>query len=244
LTGHTPELLRPTANQIRLLAKAQGRDSLKLVASVLVILAETEEKAQAKFKELESYGDREGALALFGGWTGYDLGKYGDDEDFRFLDSAPPAIRSIVGWWATNSPDAGLKWNKKTIAEYLALCGNGARIVGSPKTVTVGNPKKIFVQSRTDSKCLQDELERWVEVSDIDGFNFSYATLPGTIDDMIEFLVPELQQRGLIRDDYPTPGCTLRENYIGKGNRLSKTHPGAKYSWKAGEEVPGYAKEA
>jgi hypothetical protein len=44
------------------------------------------------------------------------LGKNGDDEDFRFIDNAPPAVRSMVLHWASNSPQ-GLKWNKKTIAE-------------------------------------------------------------------------------------------------------------------------------
>jgi alkanesulfonate monooxygenase SsuD/methylene tetrahydromethanopterin reductase-like flavin-dependent oxidoreductase (luciferase family) len=64
-----------------------GRDpqSIKIVAGLLVIVAETDEKAREKYELLASYGDREGALALFGGWSGYDLGKYGDDEDFRFL---------------------------------------------------------------------------------------------------------------------------------------------------------------
>jgi hypothetical protein len=132
----------------------------------------------------------------------------------------------MVNHWASNSPQ-GLKWNKKTIAEHLILGGNGAKVIGSPKTVA-------------------DELERWIEVANVDGFNFSYATIPETFDDIIEFLIPELRKRGLIWEDYAVPGGTLRENYLGvKGQyRLSDTHPGAKYFWKAGEEVPPYAKKA
>jgi hypothetical protein len=62
---------------------------------------------------------------------------------------------------------------------------------------------------------------------------------------MIEFLIPELKKRGSIWDDYAVPSGTLRENYLGvKGqNRLSESHPGAKFFWKAGEEVPAYARE-
>jgi FMN-dependent oxidoreductase (nitrilotriacetate monooxygenase family) len=227
LNGHTPELVRTSVDSIRAQAKELGRDpqSIKIVTGLLVVVAETDEKAKTKYEELASYGDREGALALFGGWSGYDLGKYGDDEDFRFLDNAPPAVRSMVNHWASNSPQ-GLKWNKKTIAEHLILGGNGAKIIGSPKTVA-------------------DELERWIEVADVDGFNLSYATIPETFDDLIEFLIPELKNRGLIWDDYAVPGGTLRENYLGvKGrNRLSETHPGANYFWKAGEEVPAYAEK-
>jgi FMN-dependent oxidoreductase (nitrilotriacetate monooxygenase family) len=226
LNGHTAELVRPSVDSIRSQAKELGRDpaSIKIVAGLLVIVAETDEQAQAKFAELASYGDREGALALFGGWSGYDLNKYGDDEDFRFLESAPPAVRSMVNHWATNSPQ-GLKWNKKTIAEHLIIGGNGAKIIGSPTTVA-------------------DELERWAEVADVDGFNLSYASIPETFDDIIEHLLPELRRRGLVWRDYAVPGGTLRENYLGvQGNkRLSDSHPGAKYFWKAGEEVPAYTK--
>ncbi|KAE8440549.1 hypothetical protein EG329_007242 [Mollisiaceae sp. DMI_Dod_QoI] len=225
LNGHTAELVRPSVDSIRAQAKDLGRDpqSIKIVAGLLVVVAETDEKAKEKYELLASYADREGALALFGGWSGYDLGKYGDDEDFRFLDTAPPAVRSMVNHWASSSPQ-GTKWNKKTIAEHLIMGGNGAKLIGSPKTVA-------------------DELERWIDVADVDGFNLSYASIPETFDDIIEFLLPELRRRGLFWDDYAVPGGTLRENYLGvKGNsRLSETHPGAKYFWKAGEEVPAYA---
>lgn len=228
LNGHTAELIRVSVDSIRTQAKELGRDprSIKIVAGLLVIVGETQEKAQAKWENLTSYGDREGALALFGGWTGYDLGKYADDEDFRFLDSAPPAVRSMVNHWAKSSPQ-GTKWNKKTIAEHLIIGGNGARVIGDATTVA-------------------DELERWAEVADVDGFNLGYAAVPETFDDIIKYLLPELRRRGLFWDDYAVPGGTLRENYLGvKGHsRLPDTHPGAKFFWKAGEDVPAYAKEA
>jgi len=228
LNGHTAELVRPSVDSIRTQANEFGRDpnSIKIVAGLLVIVAETDEKAHERFRELASYGDREGALALFGGWSGYDLGKYGDDEDFRFLDTAPPAVRSMVNHWAKSSPE-GTKWNKKTIAEHLIIGGNGAKVIGSPKTVA-------------------DELQRWAEVADVDGFNLSYAAVPETFDDIIEHLLPELRRRGIFWDDYAVPGGTLRENYLGLAGhcRLSETHPGAKFFWKAGEELPAYSKEA
>jgi hypothetical protein len=81
-------------------------------------------------------------------------------------------------------------------------------------------------------------------VADVDGFNLSYATVPGTFEDIIEFLIPELRRRRLVWDDYAVPGGTLRENYlgVGGGKRLDGTHPGAKYVWREGEEVFAYAK--
>ncbi|KAI9700233.1 MAG: hypothetical protein M1820_006901 [Bogoriella megaspora] len=225
LNGHTAELVKPSVESIRKQAAEQGRDpqSIKIVAGLLVVVAETDELAQKKYEELASYGDHEGALSLFGGWSGYDISKYSDDEDFRFIESTPPAVRSMVNHWASVSPQ-GVTWNKKTIAEWLILGGNGAKLIGSPTTVA-------------------DELERWAEVADVDGFNFSYASIPETFDDIIFFLLPELQKRRLFWEDYVVPGGTLRENYNGISglNRLSDTHPGAKFKWRAGEEQPLFA---
>ncbi|KAJ6166967.1 Nitrilotriacetate monooxygenase component A/pristinamycin IIA synthase subunit A [Penicillium chermesinum] len=158
LHAQKPELVRPSVDSIRQQAKGFGRNpqDIKIVAGALVIVAETDEEAHAKFNHLKKYGDREGALALFGGWTGYDLSKYTDDQDFRFVEL--PAVRSM-------------KWDKKTIADYLTLGGNGVKIIGSVQTVA-------------------DELERWVTVGDVDGFNLSYATVPDTFDDIITLLLP------------------------------------------------------
>lgn len=216
LNGHKPELIKPSIDSIREQAQTFGRDShdIKIIAGVFVIVAETDEAARAKFEELSSYGDREGALALFGGWSGFDLSKYTDDQDFRFVEQ--PAIRSMVNHWAATVPGTeGQKWDKKTIAEFLILGGQSPKIIGSAKTVA-------------------DELERWVDIADVDGFNFSYATVPGTFEDIIEFLLPELRRRGLFWEDYVVPGGTMRENFSGKvgQKRLLDNHPGAQYFWR------------
>ncbi|CAF9935902.1 hypothetical protein IMSHALPRED_010386 [Imshaugia aleurites] len=228
VNGQTPELVRPSVEAIREEASRLGRDAqdIKIVAGLLVVVAESDEAAQKKYEELASYGDREGALALFGGWSGFDLSKYSDEEDFRFSEEAPPAIRSMVNHWASTSPK-GVTWNKKTMAEWLVLGGNGAKVVGNPTTVA-------------------DELERWIEVADVDGFNLSYASIPETFRNIITLLLPELRRRGVFWEDYAVPGGTLRENYFARrgGNRLADNHPGAQYFWKAGEPEPGYAIKA
>ena len=224
VNGHKPELVRPSVDGIRQQAVEFGRDprDIKFVAGVLVIVAETNETAKAKFAELSKYGDPEGALALFGGWSGFDMNKYPDDQDFRFVGQ--PAVAGMVNHWASDVPESeGKKWDKKAITEYLSISGNGAKIIGDAKTVA-------------------DELERWIEVADVDGFNLSYASIPETFDDIIEYLIPELQARGVFWTDYAVPGGTLRENMYGKAGqtRLPKEHYGAQYTWNAGEEAPQY----
>jgi hypothetical protein len=54
-----------------------------------------------------------------------------------------------------------------------------------------------------------DLLEEWVEETDVDGFNLAYAVTHETFSDIVTYLVPELQRRGVYKRDY-APG-TLRE---------------------------------
>ena len=79
-----------------------------------------------------------------------------------------------------------------------------------------------------------DQMQEWVEFSDVDGFNLAYAITPGTFVDLVEHLVPELQRRGVYPTDYPDG--TLRERLFGRGPRLEPTHPGARFRDLAGAE--------
>lgn len=75
-----------------------------------------------------------------------------------------------------------------------------------------------------------------MEVADIDGFNLSHVTNPGSFEDIIDFVIPELQQRGLFRTKMEKEGAT-REAYLGS-KWLLEDHPGRKFRWYAGEELP------
>jgi hypothetical protein len=124
-----------------------------------------------------------------------------------------------VNGWANTVPGSDkLKWNKSTIAEYLTLGGMNAKVVGSPNTVG-------------------DELERLVEIADVDGFNLSHITNPGSFEDIIQFVIPELQKRGLFREKVEKERVTAREAYLGS-QWLLEDHPGRKFQWYAGEEAP------
>jgi FMN-dependent oxidoreductase (nitrilotriacetate monooxygenase family) len=219
--GQTPEVVRSTVNNIRDVAKQEGRalDHIKVIVGINVIVAATDEEAKAKREDYLKYANQEGALALFGGWTGVDLSGHADDEDFRFSDS--PRVQSIVRRWSATVPGTeDLPWTKRRIVEYLSVGGLGAKVIGSPTTVA-------------------DELERWVEVSGVDGFNLAHITNPGTFEDIIEYLLPELRRRGLFRTEVEREGATAREVYIGS-KRLPDDHPGSKYKWQAGEKIPQY----
>ncbi|KAL4972842.1 luciferase-like domain-containing protein [Aspergillus desertorum] len=227
VAGQTPEGVRSTVDNIRRVAASEGRDPshIKVIVGITLIVAATDEEAYAKREEYLQYADHEGVLALFGGWTGIDLSKYDDDADFRFADETK--VASIVKRWASTVPGTeNLPWTKRRIVEFLSVGGIQTKIIGSGKTVA-------------------DELERWVDISGVDGFNLAHITNPGSFEDVIEFLLPELRARGLFRDRVEKEGATAREAYLGPGQvRLPEDHPGSKYKWRAGEKVPKYLEES
>lgn len=55
-----------------------------------------------------------------------------------------------------------------------------------------------------------DLLVRYVDSGAVDGFNVSPYLVPSGLDDIVDGLIPELQERGVYPDAYP--GTTLREN--------------------------------
>ncbi|EXJ77954.1 hypothetical protein A1O3_09113 [Capronia epimyces CBS 606.96] len=215
LPGMTVESVRKSVQEIRALAAQQGRDpaTIKMIMGVLIIVAETDALAQAKYEEYLTYADLEGSMTLFGGWTGSDLSQYGDDDDFQF--AGPGAIRSMVSSWSATIPGTdGVKWSKKRVAQELAIGGAHVRAIGSPHTVA-------------------DILQHWVDETGVDGFNCSYAVNPGDFEDIINHLFPVLRARGVFWHDYAAD--TARENYLqdNAGPRLRPDHPGAKYKWPA-----------
>ena len=211
VSAHAPDILRQFVQDTRGQAAEQGRDprSIRFFALATPIVAETDALAQAKYRSYLAHASRDGALALYGGWSGLDLSRYGPDEVLKYVDS--DAIRSAVH--AFTAADPNRLWTPEDIAEFIGLGGRGPVIVGSPATVA-------------------DELERWAEEADVDGFNIAYAVTPGTFEDFVEHVVPELRQRGRIRESYE--GTTLRENLSGAGTqRLGGDHPGAFYRQQA-----------
>jgi alkanesulfonate monooxygenase SsuD/methylene tetrahydromethanopterin reductase-like flavin-dependent oxidoreductase (luciferase family) len=90
VAGHSPAVVAKNVAEIRQLAKSEyGRDpqSIKFLALLCPVLGRTEEEALEKFKYYRSLGSIDGALALFGGWTGIDLDTYGEDEELRHVES-------------------------------------------------------------------------------------------------------------------------------------------------------------
>ncbi|MDN8297892.1 LLM class flavin-dependent oxidoreductase, partial [Acinetobacter baumannii] len=148
----------------------EGRDpySVKIYALLSIVTDETDAKAQAKFKEYQSYGSYDGALTLLSGWSGVDFSQYQPTDKVEYIQTN--AIQSLLDSYVNADPER--VWTIEEIANWNSLGGNGPVLVGSAETVS-------------------DALQQWVEDTDVDGFNLAYILAHQTFADVVEFIVPE-----------------------------------------------------
>lgn len=218
VSSHSPVVLAPKVAKIRELAKAKGRDpnSVKFFATFTPVLGNTDEEAQEKYAELKKYASEIGGLVLVSGWTGIDLSKYPPDHVLTADDTTTDhRVRSLLDQFTVTSPEVP-EWTPRVIAEKASIGGLGPVSVGSPATVA-------------------DELERWIKEADVDGFNIGYVTTPGSFEDVVDLLVPELRRRGIyaeIPKEQQNEEWTAREKAYGKGQKgLRDDHEGSKYRY-------------
>lgn len=207
ITALRPHLTRFLTDRIRDKVEKAGRkrDDVKILAMLSVIVDETDEKAQAKYEEYKKYQNLEASQGIIGGWSGVDLSQFSEDEAIKYVKTE--AIQSFLTPFTMM--DQENEWTRRNIAEHCATGGMGEVIVGSPQTVA-------------------DELERWVDEGGLDGINLAYHVSPGSFEDFVEYVVPELQKRGRYRTAYE--GSTLRENLYGAGRTaVDERHPAARY---------------
>ncbi|MBB5423914.1 FMN-dependent oxidoreductase (nitrilotriacetate monooxygenase family) [Paraburkholderia atlantica] len=200
----TQAVLKNYVSDVRRQAAEAGRDPDKLLIYnlVTVIVDETDAKAQAKFEEYKRYVSYDGSLVFMSGWTGIDFGQYAPTDLVRRVET-----NAIVS--AVEHLSGGDKaWTIEELAIWGGVGGMGPVFVGSPSTVA-------------------DILQQWVKATGVDGFNLAYAIAHETFEDVVHYLVPELQRRGVYPTAY-TPG-TLREKLFGDGARLPQTHPATRF---------------
>lgn len=208
ISSPTAEIMTASVRKLRAAATAAGRDrhGVKIFAMQTIITAATDEEAWAKYEEYRRYADPEGALVLLSGWTGVDLSQFGLDEPVGNVESN--AIQSAVETILGARREDGRPWTVRDFSEYIGVGGFGPILVGSGRTVA----RKLAD--------LQD-------LTDVDGFNLAYAITPGTFEDIVEYVVPELQKLGRYKTAY-TPG-TLRHKLFGAGDRLPADHRGSRF---------------
>ena len=183
-----------------LAVEGRRRDDVKYFPGVTVIVAPTDAEAQLKLETCRRYRSPEGALALFCGWIGVDISKLDSAQSLR--DMHTDSIQGLIDYFSIVDPERD--WTLQDVGDFLSIGSVMPKVVGSPQTVA-------------------DELERWMEEGECDGFNLVPVTQPQGFRDFVDLVVPELQRRGRMRSAYD--GETLRESYFGAGQaRLNERH--------------------
>jgi FMN-dependent oxidoreductase (nitrilotriacetate monooxygenase family) len=162
-------------------------EHMKIMPACFVVVGDTMEEARAKRAKLDSlvhYANAIGSLSIA---LGHDASKFDPDGP---LPDIPESNASKSG--RQRAIDLARK-------ENLTVRQLAQRLGGHAGLAMVGTAVSIA-----------DEMEEWIETEASDGFTIQFPYLPGGLDDFVEQVVPELQQRGLFRTEYE--GKTLREN--------------------------------
>lgn len=185
------------------------------------ILGRTLEEAQAKYERYKAAADWRGGIAKLSQYLNVDLSAYPVDEPFDVLSvgTSDNAIHAIINTLKRYQNEVV---TPRILGEKMAFCGFGPMPVGTPDMVA-------------------DVMEDWVNNADIDGFNIAYVSNPESYEDLVELLVPVLQKRGLMWDDYTVPGGTYRENLLGAPgqSRVPDGHPASKFKYSTLKEKYG-----
>ncbi|MEH1825842.1 MAG: LLM class flavin-dependent oxidoreductase [Nostoc sp.] len=170
-------------------AWAIGRDpeSIKILPGALVIVGETVEEAIAKRAHLDSLVHYDSGIASLNGALGYDVSNFDPDGPL------PEIPQTNAGQSSRERVVAVAQREKLTIRQLAQRVGSygGLAFVGTPQTIA-------------------DDMEQWLTEEGSDGFNIMFPYLPEGLNDFIDKVIPELQQRGIFRKEYE--GNTLREN--------------------------------
>ncbi|WP_257300744.1 LLM class flavin-dependent oxidoreductase [Haloarchaeobius sp. FL176] len=196
----TPGQVTDYMADLRERAAEHGRDPDELLffPGIVPIVGATEELAEAKAESYRDHVDVEGVLALLSGFVDMDLSELDPDQRIERIETE--AIQGTVNAFAGGESE----WTVREMAEFAGL--------GTTSPVVVGTPEQVA-----------DELAYWYEEVGVDGFNVKEAARPDTLSDFVDMVVPELRERGLLRERYE--GDTLRETMLGRP-RLHESHPG------------------
>jgi len=203
VNGQKKEGVKSIVDDIRAKAVAFGRnpDDVKAFLGATLIIGRTEKEAQEKYEEYKRYVSSEGALAHAASSLGIDFARYDLDEPIDTTKS-----QAIVSNVEAMTRSAGAQWTRRKLLEQMPL--------GSRQAPWVGSAEQIA-----------DLMIEWTDETGVAGFNLSRTVAPECLDDVVDLLIPILQERGAYKTAYREG--TYREKLFGHA-RLPETHAAAK----------------
>lgn len=173
---------------------ASGRDpaTVRICPAVYCIVGETEAAAQEKRALIDGLAKPVDGLSLLSEALNYDFASKALDDSFT--DDELAGIKGLQALRDRVVASSGKR--NPTLRDFVEITGRGT-IREFP--VFCGTPKRVA-----------DEMQAWVEASACDGFVLAATHMPGTYEEFVRLVVPELQRRGVFRKEFT--GTTLREN--------------------------------
>ena len=204
VNGQKIDGVKAIVDDIRAKAMDYGRqsDDVKVFMGATIVTGRTEAEAREKFEDYRRYVSSEAALVHAAASLGIDFSKYDLDEPIETGKS-----NAIVSNVEAVSRQAGPQWTKRKLLEQMVL--------GSRQTPMIGSAEHIA-----------DQLMAWSNEAGIDGFNLSRSVVPECFDDIIEHVIPLLQERGVYKTAYKEG--PMRQKLFGTP-RLPERHIGASH---------------
>jgi FMN-dependent oxidoreductase (nitrilotriacetate monooxygenase family) len=198
-------------DDIRAQAVQLGRaaSDVQVFLGTALVIGRTDKEAQDKFADYNRYASSEAGLVHAAASLGIDFAKFDPDEP---VDTASQAIVSNVEIVTRRS---GPRWTRRMFVEQMALGSRQRPLIGSVATVA-------------------DALIDLCEATGVDGFNLARTVVPECIDDVVDLLVPALQERGAYKTAYRNG--TYRDKLFGRA-RLPASHTAAQYRGGSGQSA-------
>jgi len=188
---HSRKTGRKTYAEMKAEAARLGRnpDHMKIVTVAYPVTAATLAEAEDKRAAYDKLPNDMDQLLLLSEALNFDFATKGLDEPFTAAE-----IEGIQGM--QNMRDRVLATGVKnpTVRDFMKITGRGLL-----SNAWVGGPKEIA-----------DMFEDWFSAPACDGFVIAPSWQPGTFEDFVKHVVPELQRRGVYRKQYD--GATLRDH--------------------------------
>ncbi len=182
----------------RLAAYGREADSLKIMPGVTVVVGDNDAEAQEKAAEIrrQQVSPQNAILAAEQIW-GTDLSAYDPDGPLPDIDPVPDS-EITQGRVRHGDPFAVVaRW--RALAEAKGLSLRGTVIETTTRQSFIGSPRTVAA-----------ELTAFVDQRAADGFILVPHLTPGGLDDVVDRVVPLLQETGAFRSEYT--GSTLRSH--------------------------------
>ncbi|MDE0944798.1 MAG: LLM class flavin-dependent oxidoreductase [Alphaproteobacteria bacterium] len=161
-------------------------EDCKILFGAQPIIGSSEAEALERQELHNSLVPQDGGMAILSAHLDFDLGKLDPNEDMTKREE--PELQRLKTRYRKETGEG------MTVAEVAKRHGQ-----------SVGLPQFVGTASS-----IADQMEAFMETTGGDGFMLSPIHNPGAIEDFVDLVVPELQRRGLYREDYT--GTTQRDH--------------------------------